>query len=147
MKKIIIGIMLMLWVMMYMPIPSARAEEFRLVCESSFRGSIAGKIEDRQQMYLDVVIPEGPIPEIALAREQVEARYRDFVLNLSHDRGTVCLDIRDAKTGQQLQRFLWQFFSGIPENTFQSTGQGFTGLIYINHPETQSEMQIICRVE
>ena len=99
---------------------------------------------NEQRIELLIQIPKGPVPEIALKPDVVKARHADFEMVLSNDRGSVMLDVMDAKTGQQLQRSLWQF-SSVPRNIFP--GQGFTGLIYFNHPETGSELQYFCRTE
>lgn len=99
---------------------------------------------NEQRIELLIQIPKGPVPEIALKPDVVKARHADFEMVLSNDRGSVMLDVMDAKTGQQLQRSLWQF-SSVPRNIFP--GQGFTGLIYFNHPETGAELQYFCRTK
>ena len=126
--------------------PIAQAAEFRLVCDSWFRPNTTVALSNEQRIYLDIIIPDGPVPEIALPRDEVRAKHRDFIVVMSNDRGSVWLDIIDAKTNKQLQRFLWQF-GDVPANTFQSSGQGITGLVYISHPETRAELQMICKAE
>lgn len=115
-----------------------------LVCESWSRAETTQPLGNEQRIELMVQIPEGPVPEIALKPDVVMAKHADFEVVLSNDRGSVMLDVMDSKTGQQLQRSLWQF-SSTPKNIFP--GQGFTGLIYFNHPETGSELQLLCRIE
>ena len=126
--------------------PIVQAAEFRLVCESWFRPNTTVAPGNKQWIHLDIIIPDGSVPEIGLPRDEVRAMHRDFIVSMSNDRGSVWLDIIDVKTNKQLQRFLWQFWD-VPANTFQSSGQGFTGLIYINHPETRAELQIICEAK
>jgi hypothetical protein len=124
------------------PLQAAAADtEFRLVCQSYFRPDLTVPPGKVKQLELEIHIPRGPVPEIALPRDEVKAKHRDFVVVMSNDRGSVLLDIMDAKTNKHLQRFLWQF-SEVPRNIFG--GQGFTGLIYFNHPRTGSELQMIC---
>lgn len=113
-----------------------------LVCESWSRAETTQPLGNEQRIELMIEIPEGPVPEIALKPDVVMAMHADFEVVLSNDRGSVMLDVMDAKTGQQLKRSLWQF-SSAPKNIFP--GQGFTGLIYFNHPETGSELQLLCR--
>ena len=115
-----------------------------LVCESWSRAETTQPLGNEQRIELMIQIPEGPVPEIALKPDVVNAKHADFEVVLSNDRGSVMLDVKDAKTGQQLKRSLWQF-SLAPKNIFP--GQGFTGLIYLNHPETGSELQLLCRAE
>ena len=115
-----------------------------LVCESWSRAEMTQPLGNEQRIELLIHIPEGPVPAIALKPDVVKAKHADFEVVLSNDRGSVMLDVVDAKTGRQLQRSLWQF-SSVPKNIFP--GQGFTGLIYFNHPETRSELQYFCRTE
>ena len=115
-----------------------------LVCESWSRAETTQPLANEQRIELMIQIPEGPVPEIGLKPDVVMAKHADFEVVLSSDRGSVMLNVMDAKTGQQLQRTLWQF-SSAPKNIFP--GQGFTGLIYFNHPETGSELQLFCRAE
>ena len=115
-----------------------------LVCESWSRAETTQPLGNEQRIELMIEIPEGPVPEIALKPDVVMAMHADFEVVLSNDRGSVMLDVMDAKTGQQLKRSLWQF-SSAPKNIF--SGQGFTGLIYFNHPGTGSELQLLCRAE
>ena len=44
-----------------------------------------------------IEIPEGPVPEIALKPDVVTAMHADFEVVLSNDRGSVMLDVMDAK--------------------------------------------------
>ena len=103
-----------------------------LVCESWSRAETTQPLGNQQRIELMVQIPEGPVLAIALKPDMVMAKHADFEVVLSNDRGNLMLDVMDAKTGQQLQRSLWQF-SSAPKNIFP--GQGF------------SELQIFCRTE
>jgi hypothetical protein len=62
-----------------------------------------------KQLELDIQISLGVVEEIALPRDVVKAEHPDFVVVMSNDRGSVLLDIMDAKTNDHLQRCLWQF--------------------------------------
>ena len=128
-----------------MPLQAEAADrQFRLVCQTYFRPDLTVRPGKVKKLELNIVIPRGPVPEIALPRDEVKAKHRDFVVVMSNDRGSVLLDIMDAKTNKHFQRFLWQF-SEVPRNIFG--GQGFTGLIYFNHPQTGSELQMICTAQ
>lgn len=117
---------------------------FRLVCQTSFRPDLTVPPRAAKQMELDIEIPVGMVLDILRPRDEVKAKHRDFVVVMSHDRGSVLLDIMDAKSNDHLHRWLWQFVE-VPRNLFG--GQGFTGLVYINHPQTGSELQLICKAE
>ena len=107
------------------------ADRFTLVCESWFRAS--------------ETVPRGPVPEIGVPPKVATAKHRDFIVKLSVVPGSAYLDILDAQTGKQIQRHLWQF-SKVPMNNFGGTQQGFTGLNYVYHPVTKSELQFVCKV-
>ena len=121
----------------------AGEKPFQLVCESWFRPKLTQPPGKVKRIALKIEIPKGPVPEIAMPRDEVKAEHPDFTVVMSNDRGSVILDVMDAKSKKQLQRFLWQF-TEVPRNTFGS--QGFTGLLYYRHPETCSEMQLLCRI-
>ena len=121
----------------------AGGKTFRLTCESWFRPDLTQPPGQRKKISLKIVLPNGPVPEIAMPWDEVKTKHPDFIVVMSNDRGSVLLDVMDAKTKKPLQRFLWQF-SQVPRNTFGD--QGITGLLYYTHPETGSEMQMICRV-
>lgn len=118
------------------------ADRFQLVCESWSRADTTQPLAHEQRFELLIQIPKGPVPAIALKPNVIKAKHPDFHIILSNDRGSVLLDVIDAHTGKQIHRTLWQF-SGVPKNIFP--GQGFTGLLYFIHPDTGSELQMICR--
>ena len=121
------------------------ADRFTLVCESWFRASETVPPGIGQKLALPVNVPRWPVPEIGVPPKVTTAKHQDFIVKLSVVPGIAYLDILDAQTGKQIQRHLWQF-SKVPVNNFGGTQQGFTGLNYVYHPVTKSELQFVCKV-
>ena len=121
------------------------AGPFTLVCEAYYRADDTKALSPAKVLRAKVVIPRGPVPEIARPPKVAEAKFEELTLRLAdHRNGSVIVDVLDSRTGKQISRHLWQF-SKPPGNPFGGTGQGFTGLIYVKHPATGAELQFFCK--
>ncbi|MBL69274.1 MAG: hypothetical protein CMO74_12650 [Verrucomicrobiales bacterium] len=121
------------------------AGAFSMACEVYYRASETRPLSQAKVLKQNILIPRGPIPEIARPPRVSEARFATMTLRLAnHHNGSVVVDVVDNHTGKQISRHLWQF-SREPGNIFGGTGQGFTGLIYVKHPGTSAEMQFFCK--
>ena len=98
-----------------------------------------------QKLALPVNVPRGLVPEIGVPPMLVTAKHRDFIVKLSVAASSTYLHILHAQTGMQFQWHLWQL-GKVLVNNFGSSQQGGTGLIYIYHPVTKSELQFLCKV-
>ena len=122
------------------------ADSFPLVCEAYYRANVTQELSPAKILRQVVTIPREPVPEIARLPKVSEAQFADLTLRLSNSRtGSVYVDVLDTHTKKQIVRHLWQF-SRPPGNTFGVTGQGFTGLIYVKHPQPGAEPQFFCKV-
>ena len=121
------------------------ADRFTLVCESWFRASDAVPPGKSHKLSVPVILPRGLVPEIEGAPKLVTANHRDFIVKLRMVPSSTYLDILHAQTGMQFQWHLWQL-GKVLVNNFGSSQQEGTGLIYIYHPVTKSELQFLCKV-
>ncbi len=122
------------------------AGSFTLVCEAYYRANETRPLSPAKVLRAEIVIPRGPVPEIARPSKVAEAKFEELTLRLAdHRNGSVIVDVVESRTNKQVSRHLWQF-NKPPGNPFEGTGQGFTGLIYVKHPATGAELQFICKV-
>ena len=124
--------------------PAKVANSFMLVAKAYYRALDTRPLSPAKVLRINVSMERGPVKGIARKPIVAEAKFADLTLRLeNHHHGSIVANVIDNRTGKQISRRLCQFGKS-PGNTFGGTDQGFTGLIYVYHPVSGTEMQFIC---
>ena len=110
-----------------------------LICEVFYRPDAGQSLEAAPQITLDGNAPW----EHEFADMFFEAWYQDD----RFEGRALSIVVSVLETGAEITRQLYQFD---PQNPLQNQfigGHGFTGLIYIFHPDSNAEMQYFCGVK
>ena len=114
--------------------------ELSLTCKVFERPSVESSTMKGRTLRLG---PEPTTRSVTLGDFRVRAQYAadDF------DGRTLDVFIFPKGESEPLSQNKYQFDSEkSPENQFLG-GQGFTGLVYVNHPQTEAELQFFCEAD
>ncbi len=117
---------------------AAAAREGRpLTCETFYRSSVTRPLDD------------GPVLTLDRHGQTEEAAFDDLTVVAIHlddefEQRSLSISVREDGREDPLVNHLYQMEHGTsPANTFSTTGQGFTGLIYA-YSSSGSEVQLFC---
>ena len=111
--------------------------------EKDVRGERKIEFEEKK-VELTVPVGDGPQPEIGHVVEPKVVKFDSFEISVTHQINSLVVNVM-TKKGEQIMTQLFQFDPKL-KNQFVG-GHGFSGLIYVYHPEDKSELQFICKVK
>jgi hypothetical protein len=117
--------------------------EPRLHCEAYYRSSATSEGQAQSSTNIFELSPDekdwsGTFLDMVLIAKYHDDEYEGRGLQIV---------VSDLNSGRQLASYLYQFqVDKLPVNQFLG-GHGFTGLAYIYHPESPSELQFFCKIQ
>ncbi len=119
-----------------------QANSVQVECHLSYR-SAPGKAFDSKQVKIKIPLQRGPVAEIDRSQKKIQT-FDDMEVTLLYDVNTLRIGVRDLKSGKEIYARLYQLTPDL-QNQFNG-GHGFTGLGYINHPTSESQLQTFSEV-
>lgn len=119
-----------------------KSSKVQVICHLAYRANPAGKFQEKK-IAIEIPLQSGPVPEIARTKTKIH-KFNDMHVRISYDVNSLSVSVTDSKTGKQIYSQLYQLQPGL-KNQF-SGGHGFTGLAYINHPTSKTQLQMWCAV-
>jgi hypothetical protein len=143
MKKLIISMFLLLILAACSPAADLQADVTAINCETYYRSSATSEGQAQSSTAIFELNPDEKEWSETFTDMTLLAAYHDDEFE---GRGLQIV-VSDAKSGRQMASYLYQFQSDkLPVNQFQG-GHGFTGLAYVYHPESPSELQFFCKIQ
>jgi hypothetical protein len=143
MKKLIISMFLLLIFVACSPAADLQGDVTVINCETYYRSSATSEGQAQSSTAIFELSPDEKERTETFSDLTLLAAYHDD----AYDGRGLQIAVSDSKSGRQLASYLYQFQSDkLPVNQFQG-GHGFTGLAYVYHPESPSELQFFCRIQ
>lgn len=121
--------------------PSAGAgpsPDIRVSCQAFTRPNVETSIQERKTIRSG---PEGDDQSVEIG----DFRFRNLLAADEFEGTSLAVYVYPKGKTKAITHSLYQFdLSKPPANQFPG-GHGFTGLIYVNHPDTGAELQFFCK--
>jgi len=143
MKKMVLIILVLLILAACQPGTNAQQAQLAIKCETLYRTSTVSS---------DEPLSTSSVFELRHDQKKFSETYTDMEIMAQYyqddyEGRSMRVSISDPVSGRQLASFLYQFpLDEQPVNQFVG-GHGFTGLVYIYHPESPAELQFFCELQ
>ena len=143
MKKLITSMFLLLILAACSPAAGMQGDVIAIDCEAYYRSSATSEGQAQSSTAIFELGPDEKEWSETFSDMTLLAAYHDD----EHEGRGLQIAVSDPKSGRQLASYLYQFQADkFPTNQFEG-GHGFTGLAYVYHPESPSELQFFCRIQ
>ncbi|MPZ88130.1 MAG: hypothetical protein GEU81_08655 [Nitriliruptorales bacterium] len=116
------------------------AEDFPVVaCTVAYRSAVTEPLQSTEEVSLR----PGETETLTFDEAAIDLTY-DFS---EQEGATMRIDARQPGAEHYLSRGLYQFIAGEPPDNAFAGGHGFTGLVYIQPPDSTAEAQYFCQTE
>lgn len=119
-----------------------QANSVEVECHLSYR-SAPSKAFDSKQIRISIPLERGPVAEIDRSKKQTH-KFDDIAVTVLYDVNMLRIGVKDLKNGKEIYACLYQITPGLKDQF--NGGHGFSGLAYINHPTSESQLQTFCTV-
>jgi len=141
MKKFIIRMFLLLTLAACSPATGPQGDVAAIDCEAYYRSSATSQGQAQSSTAIFELSPDKKEWSEPFADMTLLAAYHDD----EYEGRGLQIAVSDPGSGRQLASNLYQFQADkFPTNQFEG-GHGFTGLAYVYHPDSPSELQFFCR--
>lgn len=124
---------------------AAKNGTLKIECQFWYRKSVSHQHTEEASFVVTVPVTNGDVLDIPLDLPAENRKLGDFSIHVMPQQNSLLVDVYDNKANRQILRQLFQ--TGVKlENQF-SGSHGFTGLNYVYHPTSESELQFTCAVK